>query len=77
MHVVHDNFVTLPANTRELALAVQNREELNNLLSCVTTAQGDLHPLSLTSIVEKSRGGSRNLLQLRWSSMWQGCLICF
>ena len=42
MHVVHDNFVALPANARELALAVQNREELNNLLSCVTTAQGGI-----------------------------------
>ena len=44
MHVVHDNFVTLPANARELALAVENDEELNNLLSCVTTAQGDMVP---------------------------------
>ena len=42
MRVVHDNFVALPANARELALAVQNREELNNLLSCVTSAQGDI-----------------------------------
>ena len=42
MPVVHDNFVTLPANARVLALAVQNGEELNNLLSCVTTAQGDI-----------------------------------
>ena len=42
MRVVHDNFVTLPANARELALAVQNGEELNNLLYCVTTAQYDM-----------------------------------
>ena len=44
MHVVHDNFVTLVAAARELALAVQNGEEFNNLLSCVTTAQGDMLP---------------------------------
>ena len=31
MHVIHDNFVSLPANTRELALEVQNDEQLNNL----------------------------------------------
>ena len=47
MHVVHDNFVALPANARELALAVQNREELNNLWHFAK------HRLSLTSIVEK------------------------
>ena len=44
MCVVHDNFVTLQASRPELALAVQNDEELNNLLSCVTTAQGDMLP---------------------------------
>ena len=44
MRVVHDNFVTLPANARELALAVQNDEDLNNLFSCVTNAQGDMLP---------------------------------
>ena len=37
-----DNFATFPANTRELALALQNDEQLNNLLSCVTTAQGNM-----------------------------------
>ena len=44
MRVLHDNFVTLPANARELAFAVQNGEELHNLLPCVTTAQGDMLP---------------------------------
>ena len=44
MHIVHDNFVTLLVNARELALAMQNGEVLNNLLSCVTTAQGDMVP---------------------------------
>ena len=44
MCVVHDNFMTLLANARELTLAVQNGGELNNLLSCVTTAQGDMLP---------------------------------
>ena len=42
MRVVHDNFVTLLAKARELVLPVQNGEELNNLLSCVTTAQSDM-----------------------------------
>ena len=41
---IDDNFVTLPTNAQELALAVQNGEELNNLLSCITTAQGDMLP---------------------------------
>ena len=44
MRVAHDNFVTLPAKARELALVVQIDEELNNLLSCVTVAQGDMLP---------------------------------
>ena len=44
MRVVHDNFVTLPAKAWELALPVQNGEEFNNLLSCVTTTQGDISP---------------------------------
>ena len=44
MRIVDHNFVTLPANARELALAVQNDEDLNNLFSCVTTAQGDMLP---------------------------------
>ena len=42
MCMVHDDFMTLTANAGELALAVQNGEELNNLLSYVTTAQGDM-----------------------------------
>ena len=42
--IVHDNFVTLPANLRQLALVGQNGEELNNLFSCATTAQGDMLP---------------------------------
>ena len=42
MLIVHDNFVTLPANVRELALEGQNGEELNNLFFCATTAQGDM-----------------------------------
>ena len=44
MRVVHDHFVTLPAKAGELSLPVQNGEELNNLLSCVTTVQGDMSP---------------------------------
>ena len=58
MRVVHDNFVTLPANARELALG----EELNNLLSCVVCSGWHVakNPLSLTSIVEKNRSGSRD-----------------
>ena len=41
MPAIGDNFMTLPANARELALAVGNNEESNNLLTCVTIAQGD------------------------------------
>ena len=44
MCIVHDNFVTLPAKAGVLALPVQNGKELNNQLSCVTTAQGDMSP---------------------------------
>ena len=44
MRVVHDNFVTLSAKARELALPVHIGEELNNLFSCLTTAQGDMLP---------------------------------
>ena len=44
MRAVHDSFVTLPANARELALAVQNGEKLNNLLSYITTAHGHMLP---------------------------------
>ena len=44
MSVVHDNFVTLRAKVRKLALPVQNDKELNNLLSCVITARGDMSP---------------------------------
>ena len=42
MRVLHNNFVALPANARELSLAVQNDEELNDLLSCVITTQGNM-----------------------------------
>ena len=44
MRVVHDNFLTLPVKARELTLPVQKAEEMKNLLSCVTTAQGDMLP---------------------------------
>ena len=42
MRITHDNFGSLQANARELALAVQNNEQLKDLLSCVTIAQGDM-----------------------------------
>ena len=60
----NDNFGSLPANTQELELATW-REELNNLLPCITIAQGGKHPLSLTSIEEKNRFGSRNLAKTK------------
>ena len=44
MSVAHDNFETLRAKVRGLVLPVQNDKELNNLLSCVTTARGDMSP---------------------------------
>ena len=44
MRVVHDDLVTLPANARELALAVKNGEELNNLLSLRNNHSGGMLP---------------------------------
>ena len=40
--VMHDNFGSLPANMRELTLAVRNEEQLNDLWSFVTIAQGGM-----------------------------------
>ena len=40
--VIHDNFGSLPANARDLVLAMRNDEQLKNLLSFVTIAQGRL-----------------------------------
>ena len=42
MFVLHDNFGSLLANVQELALAVRNNEQLKNLLSFLTIAQGGL-----------------------------------
>ena len=39
---MHDNFGSLPANARELALAVRNDDVLNNLLSCKVIDQGSM-----------------------------------
>ena len=36
MHVIQDNFGSLPANAQKMVLSVRNDDELNNLLSCVT-----------------------------------------
>ena len=44
MRVVHDNFVNLRAKAGELVLPVQNGEELNTGLSCVTSTQDDMSP---------------------------------
>ena len=56
MGLIRNNFDSLPANVRELTLAVRSDEELNNLLPCVTIAQG-VHvvknPLRLTIIEER------------------------
>ena len=62
MGAIHDNFGSLPTNARhESALGLRNNGELNNLWFCVTTAQGDNNPLSLTFIEEKkNRSGSWN-----------------
>ena len=56
MHVMHDNFGSLPANARELSLVVRNDEELNNLLvaCCQTSIKSYFHRS------KKNRGGSRN-----------------
>ena len=42
MRIIHDNFENLPTNARELALAVWNDKQLNNLWSFVTIAQGGM-----------------------------------
>ena len=39
MRVIHDNFGSLPANARQLAVAVRNDKQLSNLWSFVTIAQ--------------------------------------
>ena len=40
MRVIHGNCGSLPAIGWELASAVRNDEELNNLFSCITITQG-------------------------------------
>ena len=42
MCVIYDNCGSLPVNARELALALQNGKESENLLSCLTIDQGDM-----------------------------------
>ena len=42
MRVIHDNFGSLPANVRELTIAVRNEEQWNNLWSFVTIDQGGM-----------------------------------
>ena len=42
MQVIHNNFGSLPVNTRELAVAVQNDEQLNNLGSFIKIAPGGM-----------------------------------
>ena len=42
MRVIHDHFGSLLANARELAVAVRNDEQLNNLWSFVAIAQGGI-----------------------------------
>ena len=42
MRVIYDNFESLPANARELALAVPNDKQLYNLWSFATIAQGGM-----------------------------------
>ena len=42
MHAIHDNLGSLPANARELALAVRKDEQLSNLWSFVTISHGGM-----------------------------------
>ena len=42
MRVRHENFGSLQANTEELALAVGNDKELNNLLFCEAIARSGM-----------------------------------
>ena len=54
------HFRTLPTNAWELALAVRNDEELDNLLCCLTIAQGsmlsNIHQVLLQQKKKKLRG---------------------
>ena len=58
INVLH--FRTLPTNAWELALAVRNDEELDNLLCCLTIAQGsmlsNIHQVLLQQKKKKLRG---------------------
>ena len=47
MRVIYDNFGSLPTIARELAVAVRNDEQLNNLWSFETIAQGGIHEVLL------------------------------
>ena len=77
MRVIHDNFGSFQANTRELTVAVRNDEQLNNLWSFVTIAQGGMLS-NIQQVLLPWKKKKRCILpQLRWSSMWRGYLIYF
>ena len=47
MRVIYDNFRSLPTIAQELAVAVRNDEQLNNLWSFETIAQGGINEVLL------------------------------
>ena len=65
MRVIHDNFESLPVNARELALAVRSNEQLHNLWSFATIAQGgmlsNIHYLHRRKKTEVDLGTLRQL----------------
>ena len=61
MRVIHDNFESLPVNARDLALAVRSNEQLHNLWSFATIAQGGmLSNIHYLHRRKKNRGGFGN-----------------
>ena len=71
------NFGSLPANARKLALAVQRViEQFIVLRNNHLWWHFVKHQLSHASIEEEKIGESRNPTISKWSSIWQGYLIC-
>ena len=55
MGLIHNNFESLPANVRELTLAVRNDKELKNLLPCVTSGVHVVKNLLSLTIIEERK----------------------
>ena len=77
MRVIHDNFGSFQANTRELTVVVRNDEQLKNLWSFVTIAQGGMLSNTHKVLLPWKKKKRCILPQLIWSSMWRSYLIYF